>query len=59
MLRLIHSADWQLGARFAQFGSAAERLRAARLITLGNTLALAVKHEADAFLSPITLTAAP
>lgn len=50
MLRLIHSADWQLGARFAQFGSAAERLRAARLTTLGNTLALAIEHEADAFL---------
>jgi len=50
MLRLIHSADWQLGARFAQFGSAAERLRAARLTTLRHTLALAAKHEADAFL---------
>jgi DNA repair exonuclease SbcCD nuclease subunit len=50
MLRLVHSADWQLGARFAQFGLAAERLRAARLTTLGNTLALALKHEADAFL---------
>jgi len=50
MLRLIHSADWQLGARFAQFGAKASRLREARLATLKRTLELAVKHEADAFL---------
>jgi hypothetical protein len=50
MLRLIHSADWQLGARFSQFGAVAERLRAARLATLRRTLALAVECEADAFL---------
>ncbi len=50
MFRFIHSADWQLGARFAQFGPAAERLRAARLTTLTHALALAVEHEADAFL---------
>lgn len=50
MFRLIHSADWQLGARFAQFGAKASRLREARLFTLKRTLELAVKHEADAFL---------
>jgi len=50
MLRLIHSADWQLGARFAQFGNLASRLREARLATLRRTLALAREHEADAFL---------
>lgn len=50
MFRLIHSADWQLGARFAQFGAKASRLREARLITLKRTLELAVKHEVDAFL---------
>lgn len=50
MLRLIHSADWQLGARFAQFGVQGPRLREARLTTLQRTLALAAKHECDAFL---------
>ena len=50
MLRLIHSADWQLGARFSQFSSASGHLRAARLSTLRRTLALAVEREADAFL---------
>ena len=50
MLRLIHSADWQLGARFAQFGARGARLREARLTTLRRTLALAVEHGADAFL---------
>jgi DNA repair exonuclease SbcCD nuclease subunit len=50
MFRLIHSADWQLGARFAQFGAKASLLREARLVTLKRTLELAVKHEADAFL---------
>lgn len=50
MVRLIHSADWQLGARFAQFGSAGRRLREARLETLSRVLKLADKHEVDAFL---------
>ena len=50
MFRFIHSADWQLGARFAQFGAKAPRLREARLATLRRTLELALKHEADAFL---------
>ncbi len=49
MFRLIHSADWQLGARFAQFGAKASRLREARISTLKRTLELAAKHEADAF----------
>lgn len=50
MLRFIHTADWQLGARFAQFGAQGTRLREARITTLRHTLALAAKHEADAFL---------
>ncbi|EIP99304.1 DNA repair exonuclease [Opitutaceae bacterium TAV1] len=50
MLRLLHSADWQLGARFSQFGAQGARLREARLETLRLTLDLARKHEADAFL---------
>jgi DNA repair exonuclease SbcCD nuclease subunit len=50
MFRFIHSADWQLGARFAQFGLQGDRLRAARLDTLRQTLDLSRKHDVDAFL---------
>lgn len=50
MIRFIHSADWQLGARFSQFGTKAGQLRAARLTTLQKTLALAVSKQCDAFL---------
>ena len=50
MFRFIHSADWQLGARFSQFGGKGARLREARLETLDRTLQLAEKHAADAFL---------
>lgn len=50
MFRLLHSADWQLGARFAQFGPAAPRLRAVRLETLRRTMELARTQEVDALL---------
>lgn len=50
MFRIIHSADWQLGARFSQFGVKAGQLRSARLTTLQKTLALAVSKQPDAFL---------
>ena len=50
MLRLVHSADWQLGARFAQFGDKAARLREARMQTLGRALRIAGEKSADAFL---------
>lgn len=50
MIRFIHSADWQLGARFSQFGAQARPLRAARLSTLKATLELATQKEANAFL---------
>lgn len=50
MFRFIHSADWQLGARFAQFGSSGVRLREARLSTLDKALALARHHGVDAFI---------
>lgn len=50
MLRFLHSADWQLGARFAQFGATAKALRAARLTTLKHCLGLAEQHEVDFFL---------
>ena len=50
MYRLIHSADWQLGARFSQFGRHGAFLRQTRIETLRHALALARKHQADAFL---------
>lgn len=50
MIRFVHSADWQLGARFSQFGVKAGQLRSARLTTLQKTLALAVSKQCDAFL---------
>jgi DNA repair exonuclease SbcCD nuclease subunit len=50
MFRFIHTADWQLGARFSQFGASGRRLREARLSTLGKALALARQHAVDAFL---------
>ena len=49
VLRFVHSADWQLGARFTQFGATAERLRAQRLLTLRAALNLAHDRAADAF----------
>lgn len=50
LIRLLHSADWQLGARFSQFGSLGGRLREARLTTLRRALGLAREHAVDAFL---------
>lgn len=50
MVRFIHSADWQLGARFQQFGARADALRAARLTTLRRTLEVARDEAVDAFL---------
>ena len=45
MFRFIHTADWQLGARFSQFGATGRVLREARLGTLAKTLALARQHK--------------
>ncbi|WP_414660746.1 metallophosphoesterase family protein [Horticoccus sp. 23ND18S-11] len=50
MFRFLHSADWQLGARFAQFGAKGAVLRAARLTTLRRVLALAHEHNVDAMI---------
>lgn len=50
MLRFVHSSDWQLGARFSQFGPKAAQLRAARIVTLQKALDLALSKQADAFL---------
>jgi hypothetical protein len=52
----IHSADWQLGSRFAQFreraefGDALEKLREARMETLRRVVTLAREKSADALL---------
>src|SRR5258708_6300650 len=37
-MRFVHTADWQIGARFRQFGEKAPALRAVRLRTLGRAL---------------------
>jgi DNA repair exonuclease SbcCD nuclease subunit len=50
MVRFLHSADWQLGARFAQFAGTGSRLREVRLETLRRTLEVARDREVDAFL---------
>lgn len=50
MFRFIHSADWQLGKSYAEFGSRAEALRQQRLDTLRTALQLARDRAADAFL---------
>lgn len=50
MVRFVHSSDWQLGARFRQFGAKAEALRAARLTTLRNALKLAQDRAIQIFL---------
>ncbi|MEX1119219.1 MAG: DNA repair exonuclease [Terrimicrobiaceae bacterium] len=50
MIRFIHSSDWQLGARFRQFGAKAEELRLARLTTLQRALSLADDRAIKIFL---------
>jgi DNA repair exonuclease SbcCD nuclease subunit len=50
MFRFIHSADWQLGARFAQFGPRGVQLREARLTTFRRALTLARERAVDAFI---------
>lgn len=49
-MKFLHSADWQLGARFAQFGESAGKLRQARLTTLRRALEEARQREAEAFI---------
>lgn len=49
-VRFIHSADWQLGARFRQFGDRAEVLRKARFATLRNALQIAENRSITTFL---------
>jgi DNA repair exonuclease SbcCD nuclease subunit len=49
-MRFIHSADWQLGERFVQFGAKAVSLREARQKTLVTALQKAREMKVDAFL---------
>jgi DNA repair exonuclease SbcCD nuclease subunit len=49
-MKILHTADWQLGARFSQFGDKAQMLRDARLKTLERTLQLAREENVDAFI---------
>jgi DNA repair exonuclease SbcCD nuclease subunit len=49
-MRFIHTADLQIGARFAQFGEEAGVLRQARVQALDRVLAIAEAEAADAVL---------
>lgn len=49
-MKFAHTADWQLGSRFTQFGSNSEPLREARFKTLERTLKLASEKDAEFFL---------
>lgn len=47
-MRILLSADWQIGMRFRQFGAKATWLRAVRVRTLGRVLTLAAERAMDA-----------
>lgn len=49
-MKFVHTADLQIGARFAQFGDNAETLRTARVTALGRGLEIAKEESADAVL---------
>lgn len=49
MIKILHSADWQLGARFRQFGAMGNALRSARLTTLRQSLDVARERAVDAY----------
>ncbi len=49
-MKILHSADWQLGCRFSQFGDKAEGLRTTRLKTLRRSLGIAREKQVDAFI---------
>src|SRR4051794_26005000 len=49
-MRILHSADWQLGKSFTQFGTKAGELRQARLETLRRALQTARDRQVNAFL---------
>ena len=49
-MKILHTADLQIGARFTRFGEKADVLRAARLTTLQRVLEIAREKEVDAIL---------
>lgn len=49
-MKLLHTADWQLGARFKQFGERAGELREARFTSLRRALEIARDRKVDAFI---------
>lgn len=49
-MRFIHSADWQLGARFTRFGTKARDLQEARIQTLQKAVDEAQNYRAEMFL---------
>ena len=49
-MKFLHTADLQLGARFAQFGDKAEILRKARLATLKRIIKIGQEKRVDAIL---------
>ena len=49
-MKILHSADWQLGCAFSGFGPRAPVLRAQRLATLRRALEAASREAVDAFL---------
>jgi DNA repair exonuclease SbcCD nuclease subunit len=49
-MRFLHSADWQLGSRFAQFGDKGTFLREARVLTLQTALDAARSRRVEVFL---------
>ncbi|MCA9450776.1 MAG: metallophosphoesterase, partial [Candidatus Omnitrophica bacterium] len=49
-MRLIHTADWQIGMRAAHVGEAGETVRKGRTATLSKILELAKEHRVDLIL---------
>jgi DNA repair exonuclease SbcCD nuclease subunit len=49
-MKFLHTADLQIGARFARFGEKAEVLREARLTTLKRILNIGQENDVDAIL---------
>ena len=49
-MKFLHTADWQLGARFKQFGEKAGELREARFTALRRALEVARDRKVDAFI---------
>jgi DNA repair exonuclease SbcCD nuclease subunit len=50
MLKLLHSADWQLGLEASHVAAAAEPVRAARLEAARRVVAAAAEHRVDALV---------